>query len=215
MELDRVPLWRGDHVEVRQVIEDFARYLYLPRLKNSGVLLNAISDGVNLLTWSHDSYGFADSFDESAGRYKGLRGGIMVSVSDPMSPCLLVKPEIASKQLESERAKPDDKSGGVQPSGEGASPGEGSAGGAGETGTSRKPNRYHGTVLLDSNRVGRDAGRIAEEVISHLVGLMGASVTVTLEIQAEIPEGTPDNTVRTVTENARVLKFTSQGFEID
>lgn len=212
MELDRVPLWRGDHVEVRQVIEDFARYLYLPRLKNSGVLLNAISDGVNLLTWSHDSYGFADSFDDVAGRYKGLRGGIMVSVSDPMSPCLLVKPEIASKQLESERAKPDDKAGGTQPTGEGSSPGEG---GAGDTGASRKPNRYHGTVVLDSNRVGRDAGRIAEEVISHLVGLMGASVTVTLEIQAEIPDGTPDNTVRTVTENARVLKFTSQGFETD
>ena len=136
----------------------------------------------------------------------------MVSVSDPMSPCLLVKPEIASKQLESERAKPDDKAGGTQSTGEGESPGEG---GAGDAGASRKPNRYHGTVVLDSNRVGRDAGRIAEEVISHLVGLMGASVTVTLEIQAEIPDGTPDNTVRTVTENARVLKFTSQGFETD
>jgi hypothetical protein len=26
--LDEVPLWRGDHVEVRQLVEDFARYLY-------------------------------------------------------------------------------------------------------------------------------------------------------------------------------------------
>ena len=32
MELDRVPLWRGDHVTVRQLTEDFARYVYLPRL---------------------------------------------------------------------------------------------------------------------------------------------------------------------------------------
>ena len=35
MELDRVPLWRGNHVAVKQLAEDFARYLYLPRLKDS------------------------------------------------------------------------------------------------------------------------------------------------------------------------------------
>jgi hypothetical protein len=36
---------------------------------------------------------------------------------------------------------------------------------------------------------------------------------VTLEVEAEIPSGAPDNVVRTVTENSRVLKFTNQGFE--
>ena len=34
MELDRVPLWRGDHVAIKQLVEDFARYLYLPRLSD-------------------------------------------------------------------------------------------------------------------------------------------------------------------------------------
>ena len=34
MELDRIPLWRGDHVAIKQLAEDFARYLYLPRLKD-------------------------------------------------------------------------------------------------------------------------------------------------------------------------------------
>jgi hypothetical protein len=38
---------------------------------------------------------------------------------------------------------------------------------------------------------------------------------VTLEIQAEIPSGAPENVVRTVTENGRTLKFTTQGFEED
>jgi hypothetical protein len=38
---------------------------------------------------------------------------------------------------------------------------------------------------------------------------------VTLEIQAQMPEGAPDNVVRIVTENARTLKFTAQGFERD
>ena len=38
MELDRIPLWRGDHVAVKQLVEDFARYLYLPRLKEPSSL---------------------------------------------------------------------------------------------------------------------------------------------------------------------------------
>jgi len=66
-----------------------------------------------------------------------------------------------------------------------------------------KPKRYHGTVILDPARVGRDAGRIAEEVVTHLAGLVGSSVRVTIEIEAEIPEGAPNNVVRTVTENSR------------
>jgi hypothetical protein len=72
---------------------------------------------------------------------------------------------------------------------------------------------FHGTVTLEATRVGRDAGRIAEEVIAHLSGLVGAKVRVTLEVEAEIPSGDPDHVVRTVTENSRTLKFTSQGFE--
>jgi hypothetical protein len=62
-------------------------------------------------------------------------------------------------------------------------------------------------------RAGRDAGAIAEEIISHLAGLPGAKVTVTLEIEAEVSAGVPENVIRTVTENGRTLKFTSQGFE--
>ena len=54
---------------------------------------------------------------------------------------------------------------------------------------------------------------IAEEVIAHLNGLVGARVKVTLEIEAEIASGAPENVVRTVTENSRALKFTSHGFE--
>jgi hypothetical protein len=37
--------------------------------------------------------------------------------------------------------------------------------------------------------------------------------SVTLEIEANIPGGAPDQVVRVVTENGRTLKFVSQGFE--
>ena len=73
--------------------------------------------------------------------------------------------------------------------------------------------RYHGSVKLDPTRVGRDAGQIADEVIAHLAGLVGADVRLTLEIEANIPDGTPEHVVRTVTENSRTLRFDDSGFE--
>jgi len=223
MELDRVPLWRGDHVAIKQLVEDFARYLYLPRLKDSSVLLGAIRDGLALLTWMRDAFGFADSFDESEGRYRGLRAGQLVSLADADTPGLLVKPEVASKQLAAERSQPPIGVPSTRPTGgddeETTGPGPGPGPGPSPTGTpipspaAAQPKRFHGTVTLDAARVGRDAGRIAEEVIAHLSGLVGATVTVTLEVEAVIPSGAPDHVVRTVTENSRTLKFTSQGFE--
>jgi len=66
---------------------------------------------------------------------------------------------------------------------------------------------------LEPARVGRDASRIADEVIAHLAGQVGAEVTVTLEIEATLPDGASDQIVRAVTENSRTLKFKSHGFE--
>jgi hypothetical protein len=77
----------------------------------------------------------------------------------------------------------------------------------------RKLRRFHGTVSLDPARVGRDASRIADEVIAHFAGQVGAEVTLTLEIEASLPDGASDQIVRAVTENSRTLKFTSHGFE--
>ena len=215
MELDRVPLWRGDHVSIKQIVEDFARYLYLPRVCDPTVLLRAISDGVALLTWEHDAFAIADSFDDEAKRYRGLRGAQVVSMPDADAPGLLVKPDVARRQLDAESGEPDGAGTAGTVGGDGPDPGEGSEPGAPppDKPTATRPVRFHGTVLLDSARAGRDAGRIAEEVISHLSGLVGAKVTVTLEIEAEVPSGTPDHVVRTVTENSRTLKFTNHGFE--
>jgi hypothetical protein len=42
-----------------------------------------------------------------------------------------------------------------------------------------------------------------------MVGLPGARVKVTLDIEATMPEGAPDHVVRIVTENGRTLRFTA------
>jgi hypothetical protein len=105
-QMDQVPLWRGDHVSIRQLVEDYARYLYLYRLKEPVVLLGAIRDGLGLLLWHQDSFAYADSFDEAAGRYRGLRCGQLLSLSEENLAGLLVKPEMARKQQEEETQIP-------------------------------------------------------------------------------------------------------------
>ena len=47
----------------------------------------------------------------------------------------------------------------------------------------------------------------------RLTGLVGGEVKVRLEVEAEVPEGVPEDVVRTVTENARTLRFDDHGFE--
>ena len=154
------------------------------------------------------------------GRHRGLRYGQIVSLTDANSTSLLVKGVVARKQIDADLIpKPID---GTSPTPTGGDPDpkpvgdddETTTGGGGSTPpVSMKPKRYHGSVTLDAAQVGRDASKIAEEVIAHLVGLVGSKVTVTLEIEAQVPEGVPENVVRTVTENSRTLKFTDQGFE--
>ena len=207
-------LWRGaNHVAIRQVIDDFTRYTYLPRLAGPNVLAKAICEGVESLTWRTDTFAYAESFDEAAKRYLGLRAGKSVTI-DSEDPGLLVKASVAHQQLETE-AKPAPGGGDAKPTpaagGQVTLPPTGSVTPVPTPAPALR--RFYGTVQLDPARVGRDASRIADEVIAHLAGQVGADVSVTLEIEANLPTGASDQIVRTVTENSRTLKFTTHGFE--
>lgn len=220
MELDRVPLWRGESVSVKQLVDDFAQYLYLPRVKSPQVLLDAVRDGVSRLTWQSEGFGYADFYDDKKKRFVGLRtANIDMVVADGKS--LVVKSETASRQQTADAVPVPggDPPSGVQVGGE-PPPVPGSGGvGLPTTGISRAtssaPTRFFGVVEVDATRLGRDAGRIAQEVLSHLTGLKDANVMVTVEIQVEVPDGVDQPTVRAVTENCRVLKFKSHGFEAE
>ena len=214
MDLDRVPLWRGQHVSVKQLCEDMAQYLYLPRFKNADVLIDAINHGVAAVTWRDDTFAYADGFDADRNRYRALRGGQQTSIiCDGQS--VLVKPDVADQQL-----KADAEVASAVDSG-GATGGGTSAAVNGQSGTTvveevdTRPKRFYGSVQLDARRLGRDAGKIAEEILSHLTNLPGAEAEVTLEIQVETSEGVPDHIVRTVTENCRTLKFDTKGFRTE
>jgi len=210
-EIDQVPLWRGNHVGVKLLVDDFAKYLYLPRVKNAQVILDAIQDGVGRLTWSQDTFAYADYYDATADRYRGLEAGHRPTVQMTAN-SVVVKPDVAVRQIEADATPPpppppppvdqDGKRPQPQPI--------------------RPPppqmptlRRFHGSVKIDATRLSRDVDLIASSVVQHLAGLLGAKLTITVEIEAEIPSGVPDNVVRTVTENCRTLKFESSGFEED
>jgi hypothetical protein len=74
---------------------------------------------------------------------------------------------------------------------------------------------YVATVQLDPARVGRDAGKINEEILQHLAVLPGAEVDVKLEIHIRVPSGIDDGRVRIVSENASALKLVASNFERD
>ena len=216
--LDTIPLWRGDHAGVKQLVEDFARYPYLQRLRDGEVLLSSMREGVALMTWRNDTFAFAEGFDEKAGRYLGLRAGqVLAFGSDAVG--LLVKPAIADRQLEAERPQPAAKPGptgadvsGVAPAGGGPAAVAPAATGGGPAAVSL-PTRFFGSVRVDAARISRDVGTIANEVIQHLPSLPNSEVTITLEIEARVRGGVPEKVVRTVSENCRTLKFRNQGFE--
>jgi len=208
MELDRW-LWKDQpHINTKQLWDYLTSYCYLARLKNQAVLLATIREGVHSKDW----FGYASGVDED-GKYGGLvfGGGFASLRIDESS--LLVKPEVAREQSEAVETE-----GPIQVDGEprGGEQGALEIGEGTEVDSAQKaPTRFYGTVRFDNARVGGDAARMAEEVIQHLVGLQGCQLTITLEIDATVPDGIPDSVVRTVTENTRVLGFDQTGFESD
>ena len=213
-EINAIPLWRGESVGVKQLIEDFTKYFYLLRVKNSQVLVDAIQDGINRITWRQDSFAYADSYDSATQRYVGLvvarRPSIQVNATS-----LVVKAEAAAAQLEKDAAaapttspRPSSQPGAVV-GGIGAP--KSSAGGAAPA--PKLLRRFYGSVRLDPTRMAKDSGEIAQAIVQHLASLIDADVTVTLEVQANMPGGAPDSVVRTISENARTLKFDSSNFE--
>jgi predicted AAA+ superfamily ATPase len=221
MELDRL-LWKDHpHLSIRKLWEYLCTYLYLPRLSEEDVLLNAIVAGLH----SKDYFAYADMIDEK-GRYHGLIFGSGRSSADNDGQTVLVKPEIAQKQIDDEKKARE--AGKVQSNAdEGADgaisegkkvpiPGEGLEDGPDVVHTPKPPKRmkrFFGSVELDPKRAGRDAGSIAEAVIQHLELERGANVKVTIEIMADLPEGADERTIRTVSENCKTLKFKQFSFE--
>lgn len=222
LDIERFNLWQGkNHIEVRQLWDFFATYPYLPRLQDQKCLFKAIESVYDGHLFS-DRFAYATGYDEVKEKYIGLIAEAGKSFSTSLSG-LLVQTHVAQAQRTRELEKL------AEPVAVPAATSGGSSSATISSPTSMRPKaideksstapvasiprRFFASVVLDDNRIGRDAGRIAEEVIQHLSDIPGAEVHVTMEIHVNVPDGISDQVVRTVTENCKTLKFKSHGFE--
>ncbi len=205
-ELDKW-LWKDKkHINMKQLWDYFASYPYLPRLRDSDVLIECIREGLR----SRDFFGYASSLEDN-NKYLGLEfgnPGAMV-VIDPMS--LLIKKESALKQILEEEAKLQKDDMKIKEST--AEHSQKSEKEILQESKTKQFKRFYGRVDLDSMRLSRDAGQIAEEVIQHLAALPSSEVKISLEITADTPQGIPEKTVRVLLENCKTLKFKVNDFE--
>ncbi|HVB25781.1 MAG TPA: Swt1 family HEPN domain-containing protein [Ktedonobacteraceae bacterium] len=239
-EMDRIPLWRGNHVTVKELSENFARYVYLPRLKNTDVLLRAIAEGVQTVYWQTEAFAYADSYDESRARYLGLKAGQQIQVTLNAT-SVVVKPEAAAAQFAADAALAAQTAQtaaqttmaytGGQTIQRAVSEQQSSMQNMSTTPTTlapmnpaqflagqpatieSRPQRFYGSVTIRPLMMGSDAAKIKDEVIQHLEALQKDGVKVTLEIQATIPSGIPADVVQIIKENCQTLHFEGFGFE--
>lgn len=174
--------------------------------------------GASAARWA-ETFAYAEHWNEQTGRYEGLN---QLSSVRADSDGVIVKPEVARAQIDAEYAK-QSTAPPLDSIGVGVERGQGGQTVLGESGTLaplttneselRKTHRYYGSVPLNTLQPGRDASTVATEIVRHLAGLVGADVTLTLHIEANVPTGIPEQIVRTVSENSGTLKFTTSEFE--
>lgn len=189
-------LWGGaDHVSLRQVWEYLTKYLYLPRLRDEQVLLEAVRQGVR----SRDFFGYAQGVDEE-GKYLGLTFGDLPPQVLADGASVLVRAEVAARYAEVEDE--DDPLVNGEPSKPGPEP-PGPA----------LPTRFWGTITLNPDRMVKHADQVLGEVAERIGAAPGARMKVTIEIEVEASKGFDDAVQRTVNENAATLGFEQASFE--
>jgi hypothetical protein len=201
------PLWEAGSVAVNEVWAAYARYLYLHRLKDLHVLLACVAAAPGSTVWATEGMAVAEAIDpRQPGRFVGLAAGEMAP--NTRGTTLIVQPALAEAQLaENQVGVADTADWSLE-----AQNGTAVVGRRPEA-TRQAPRRFYGVVTADPDRLGRDAGRIAQEIVAHLHGLVGTETEVTIEIRATNAGGFPDTVVKIVSENASALRFTDQGFE--
>ena len=207
MELDKW-LWKEEnHVSLKRVWECLATYLYLPRLSSSDALLDAVREGLRT-----QEFGYANKVEDD-GQYAGLQFDDVTGSIYLDEQSVLVKSEIASRQLLAEAGPTPDPD---PPDSEGEETDEdsGDEGGGSDDGSeSRRPKRFYGSVNLNPVRASRDAQNVINEVVQHIASRSDVDVTVTIEVQATFGDGVPEDLERILTENCHTLGFNAQEFE--
>jgi hypothetical protein len=207
MDLDRIPLWtERDDILVDALWKSYCQFPYLPRLSSFQVLTHAISDGVSKLDWQTETFAYADAHDGE--RWVGL---VVAQQVDARPGGIVVHPQAAELQLESDRKSASDTDhpagGSHQPASSGRTGPESEVG----KGTALARS-FYGCFALDSVRAIRQLEDVLRNVVEHLSAAPGAEVTLTLEVNASADEF-DERTRRVVSENSSQLGAKGHEFE--
>ena len=196
--------WKADKpaVKAADFWEDTLRYLYLPRLKDRGVLAQAIVKGAGTRDFFGTAYGQSDE------KFEGFKfGDANVQFDDTL---LLIDPvaanayEIANPPVitsstdESLRREQEVKKDTDRKVPELKLP---------------KAKTFYGSADVTPATAKMRLVNIAEEIIAVLSSDPNATVKVTVEIAADFPDGASDQIKRAVSENASQLGFKNKTWE--
>ncbi len=209
--INKVPLiWKDGHVSLGTLWGLYCQYPYMPRLRDRRVLDEGIVDMPML--WDADAFALATGFNNTEDRYVGLWiSGDPAAAPATTDSVLLVRPDVALKQREEEVKKEkahngddthqedDDDTNPPPPPPPPPPPAPGKT-------------RFYGVKTLSADKIALDFKNIADEVIANLRE-PGTNLVVKIEIEATDSAGFDESRVRTVSENARTLKFDQSGFE--
>src|SRR5206468_3724068 len=97
----------------------------------------------------------------------------------------------------------------------GERPEPGSTGSSPQPGVAAKPRRFYGSVEIDMVRPVKAFDTILNAVVMELQRAPGATVKLTLEVEAQATDGFSETDVGVIRDNARQLKFKAEstGFE--
>ncbi len=193
-------VWDEDrpHIEVATLLDWFASYVYLPRLRDDATLTLAIEKLVGKID---APVAFALSYNEQSGKYEGVSRWA-TTLGPSITSGLLVWRSVLPEEV-----PPDTKGATGEPSGGGGEqPGAGGEERSPEDGT-RQPRRFYGSIPLDPDKAGLQVAKIAEEILFELGRPPGATLHLTLEVEASAPDGYPDDVVDVVRANIHDLKL--------
>lgn len=198
-------VWHEDkpHIEVATLIDYFASFVYLPRLRDETTLIQAIEKLVGKLD---GPVGFAKGFDPQTGAYRepvrvasslgsDVAQGLLVwrsALPEPAAPAAAA-PASAAADLGAaagDRPRPAD-------------PGR------------KKPRRFFASIPLDPRQPGLQVAKIAENILVELGRPHDANLQLTLEIHANAPDGYPPDVVEVVHANLRDLRMEKAQFNFE
>jgi predicted AAA+ superfamily ATPase len=194
------------HVQVATLLDWFASYVYLSRLRDDATLTLSIE---KLIGKIEAPVAFAKSFNEADGSYVGV-----TQWSSALGPATAAGLLVWRKALPEREPSTGGTSGENNAKNVGAETPAGNRQSGTESGQ-KKPKRFYGSVTLDPDKAGLQVAAIAKEILFELTRPAGSTLKITLEIEGSSSAGYPQDVVDVIRANLRDLKLdvSDVGFE--